>query len=168
VQHVSCKCRGIMLLLVQYNSLWEVWINCFHLQDFFCWDNTVSLWCCYCLHCELRMLHISHYRLWGSTDLSKFEVQKSEQQSAFLLKSVSYQRQMSFWVTETKVAVMLEVKVDAAVINNIKYSGSLTVYYGRGTPLFWMNLITHPRSLVISHVLIWGNLSVLSGGTVIL
>ena len=97
------KCRCIVLLLVQCNSLWEVWIVCFHLQDFFCWEdlsigflqdvgtrllnNTESLWCCYCMHCELQMLHISHYCLWRSTDLSKFEVQKHVQQSTFLLKS---------------------------------------------------------------------------------
>ena len=36
-------------------------------------NNTESLWCCYCLHCELQMLHITHYCLWWSTDLSNFE-----------------------------------------------------------------------------------------------
>ena len=51
-------------------------------------NNTESLWCCYCLHCELQMLHITHYCLWWSTDLSNFEAQKRVWQSTFLLKSV--------------------------------------------------------------------------------
>jgi len=98
------KFRGIMLFLMQCNSLWEVWIVCFHLQDFLCWvglssrflwdvgthllNKTESLWYCYCLRCELQMLHVFQYCLWWSIDLSNFEVQKRVQQSTFLLKSV--------------------------------------------------------------------------------
>ena len=110
------KCRGIMLLFVQCNSLWEVWIVCFHLQDFVCWDKTESLWCYYCLHCELKMLHISQSRLWGCNWPVQFwgaETCATKYLSVKISynKSVSYHRQMSFWLTATKVAIVLKVKL---------------------------------------------------------